>query len=508
MEKTDKEKALDKLKLEIKKDILRILELSKNCGMGELFYFLHYLHIIRLLNFSPNKKDEDDKIISVYRNHFTDSYKYLIQVLHKFSKREFNENNLIDPNIPIVLNDIVLSMNSKYENLSFITLFSDIQVSGERDRYFRIDMSNILEDETLYKYFQYSFRVNRANDFDRDDLKAKNNFLEKFKANYLPFGDIFELEFKISLDEFIQLINYILDKVIAQLNQDELIKLENGKVDVQALGTILAFGKAMIINKVDLFDHFGVKIEHILSRLSFNLDEFDIEQLRYNLIARQPLLDYGKQIIVSPELLLDSIFINSHYSLLEAGEHKEEYKKRDSDFFVDKLADKAAKYGYSEVERERELYDGKKQIGDIDLILKNSNNHFLLIEAKNHSIPLDVYFHDFQAMEKRLEYLKNEWEKKVNRRIDHLKTKSLNYDIPSNHTYVIVSKSPEILSHFSEILVLSEFEFDYWLKQDNIDSSFDLLFQDLYNMEQQRFTVEQLEQIQKDLNTGTTFKKE
>ena len=508
MEKTDKEKAIDKLHFEIKKDILRILSITKKCGLGELFYYLHYLHIIRLINYFPNKKEEDDQMLSVYRNHLTDAYKYIIQVLYIYSNKKFNNNNLIDAKIPIALNDIVLSMNSKYENLSFITLFTDVQVSGERNRYLRIDMSDALKDEVLSKFIKYSFRVDRVNDFDRDDLKTKNDFLEKFKRDYLPFADIFELEFQISLDKFVELIDHILDKVVAQLNQDELIKLQDGKIDVQALGTIIAFGKAMIINKVDLFEIFGANIETILQRLSFNPDEFDIEQLKYNLIARQPLLDYGKQILVSPELLLDSMFVNSHYSLLEAGAFKEQYKKRDSDLFVDKIATTAARYGYVEVEREKELYEGRNQIGDIDLILKNSNNHFLLIEAKNHSVPLDVYFHDFPAMETRLTYLKKEWEKKVNRRVDHLKTKSIDYGISINHTYLIVSKSPEILSHFSELLVLSDFEFDYWLKQDDINLSFDSLFQDLYKMEEQRFTVEQLEQIQKDLNTGTTFKKE
>ena len=54
----------------------------------------------------------------------------------------------------------------------------------------------------------------------------------------------------------------------------------------------------------------------------------------------------------------------------------------------------------------------KKTIGDIDLILKNNEGSHLLIEAKNHALPLAVYFKDSDKTLAHLEYLQNEWEKR------------------------------------------------------------------------------------------------
>src|SRR5690606_31302238 len=134
----------------------------------------------------------------------------------------------------------------------------------------------------------------------------------------------------------------------------------------------------------------------------------------------------------------------------ESDNVKEEYKKRYSDKFVDRLETIASKHGYVEHSRELELYEGKNQIGDLDIVLFNEQkNHYLLIEAKNHALSLDVYFHDFEATEKRLEYLTNAWEKKVERRYNNVKDSHEKYGIGSSFDYIIVSRYPEILSHFS-----------------------------------------------------------
>ncbi|MBA7542946.1 hypothetical protein ES705_35271 [subsurface metagenome] len=135
--------------------------------------------------------------------------------------------------------------------------------------------------------------------------------------------------------------------------------------------------------------------------------------MQYNLIARQPIIEKDEYYIISPELILDSIFINSHYSLLEIGELKELYKMRSSKIFVDNIRQKAERFGFDEFARDLELYEGKNQIGDLDLVVKNGEDEFLLIEAKNHSLPMNVYFHDFEATKNRLSQLINEWENKT-----------------------------------------------------------------------------------------------
>ncbi|MNI37042.1 hypothetical protein D3C73_911150 [compost metagenome] len=87
------------------------------------------------------------------------------------------------------------------------------------------------------------------------------------------------------------------------------------------------------------------------------------------------------------------------------------------------MAQIGQKNGYEEVDRELELYEGRNQIGDIGLVLKNNDDHFILIEAKNHALPLNVYFKDFEAVSTRLKYLQGDWEKKVNKRISQLSSK-------------------------------------------------------------------------------------
>ncbi|MNW54657.1 hypothetical protein D3C74_322690 [compost metagenome] len=128
--------------------------------------------------------------------------------------------------------------------------------------------------------------------------------------------------------------------------------------------------------------------------------------------------------------------INLHYSLLEGGNH-EAYKQRTSTEFVNRLAQIGQKNGYEEVDRELELYERRNQIGDIDLVLKNNDDHFILIEAKNHALPLNVYFKGFEAVSTRLKYLQGDWEKKVNKRISQLSSKHTEYNIGPNFTYFL-----------------------------------------------------------------------
>lgn len=513
-DKTSKQRAIDKTNLEISKDINEVIEIAKRLGVGEMFYYLHYLHFIRLIKAFGNVPESEKEISAVYVRQMTDAYKYIIQVLFKHSPKQFIKNSInnsfINPKGVQFLTGVVLGINSKYETLSFLTLFDKLEVYGERGQFVKLNLETVTKDDRLNKFFNYAVRADRENALQKETVKTKNDFLKHFSDEYLPYADLFEVEFTITLDDFIKLIDYILETITTQIQSKEkkYVYLENGNVDVQAYGTIMLFGNSLFINKQTLIDKFGENSKKIIERLTFKSNEFDEQQLRYNLIARQPLLDYGDKLLVSPELLLDSLFVNSHYSLLEAGSSKEEYKKRYSSIFVDKISQVAGKFGYTEVTRELELYEGKNQIGDLDLVLKNSSNHYLLVEAKNHTIPMDVYFHDYEATEKRLAYLTKEWEAKVDRRFKHLQANHSNYGIAPTFTYIVISKSAEILSHFSNYLVFNLSEFEYWLSQNDTSLTFQKVFEDFYKMNEDTFTLEQMEQMQKDLNTGWRFEKE
>jgi hypothetical protein len=512
-EKTHKQRAIEKITFEISKDTNEVINIAKLSGMGEMLYYLHYLHFIRLMNVFIEIPEKNKEMMALYERQLTDAYKYIIQVLYKFSHTGIIEdqtnNSIINQKKTLFLTKVVLNINSKYESLSFFTLFDDIKVSGERDQFVELNMENVVKDERLNKFFMYAARTEREGKMQKDVIWTKDHFLSNFMEEYKPYADLFQKEFNISLEKFIELIDYILEYLVFQMKSKEsqYILLEDGNVDIKAYGNILSIGESMFIEKSILLQKFGDRIEKIIERLCLKASDFDEYQLKYNLIARQPLLDYGEHLLVSPELLLDSLFVNSHYSLLESGDSREEYKKRYATKFVDKISDLGKRYGFEEVNRELELYEDKKQIGDIDLVLKNSAGHFILVEAKNHAIPMDVYFCDHLATEKRLDYLQKEWEAKVNKRKTHLKAHHSNYGIGAEFTYIIVSKSPEILSHFSDYLVLTLNEFYFWLSKEDLTLPFQVIIDDYYKMNDELYTPGQMEKMVSELNTGWSFHK-
>jgi hypothetical protein len=515
-EKTPKQKAIEKTQSELSKDVNEVILFAGHTGLGELLFFLHALHIVRIIGNKNEVPEAEKEAFAVITRQATDAYKYLIQVLYKHGKKRLVEykasKTYINPDLVSALTHSVTHINSKYETLSMLTLFndSDIEVSGERDQFLKMNLDNITKDERLNKFFQYAVRADRENDLQRDNMKTKNDFLLHFKAEYQPYEDLFEISFGVNLDTFINTIDFILDSLQKQMmaSEDRSVKLENGRIDVQAYGTIMAFGNSLFLEKKTIFEKFGAQIQDVLTQLTFQTESFDEHQLMYNLVARQPIFEHEDHFLISPELLLDSLFVNSHYSLLETSKAKEEYKKRYATIFVDKIVETAKKFGYYEVTRELELYEGKDQIGDIDLVLKNDNNHFILVEAKNHAIPMDVYFHDHPATEKRLNDLTNQWEKKVNRRLNNITINHAKYGIASTFNYLIISKSPEILSHFSKHLVLTINEFEYWLNQNNPAIKFDDFFEEMYQLNKETLTPEQMNSIQENLKTGWRFEKE
>lgn len=511
MSQTPKQRAINKAKLEITKDISRLVTMAKMCGLGELLYFLHYLHFTRLTLDFGNVKENDKDMLGIYSRRIDDAFKYVTQIVAKHGKKGFVKdeatNMVINGELLQQMNQHALEINSKFESVSFISTFKTVEVRGERDQHARVKLEE-MKDEHLGKFFNYSLRADKEHAEERKP-QLLNHFFTIFKQEYDPYADLFYKEFGVSIDEFIELTNWLIEKINGSIKSKEkqfplTIK---GKVDIQDYRSILLYGTSLLIEKKDILEKFGEKVTPILKRLTLDVHQYDEQELKFNIIDRQPLIDMGSFYIVSPELLVDSYYANSHYSLLEAGDIKEEYKKRYSKIFVDKILLKSTEFGYKEFSRDFELYEGKNQIGDIDLVVKNDNNYFLLIEAKNHSIPMDVYIHDFEATEKRLKALQEDWEKKVRKRLQHLQSKHANYGISENFKYVIVTKAPEILSHFSNFLVLSLREFGLWLQEGNPEFTFNDFYQKTYRLDD-KLTKEQLKSITEDLLRHWTFAKE
>lgn len=515
MSKQNKNNAIEKLNLEISKEIDNLINVAKSTGTGELLYYISVIHFSRLLR-NKNVSESEKEALQTSINQAEEAFKYNVQLLLKHGQNHFIEDKntglVINVNAVQFLTKVFLNINAKHETLSIVTLFDDkdVIVSGERNQFLKLDFGVIMDNEKTSKFFMYFIRLHMRNDLQKNNTKDKDTFIEYFYNEYLPYSDLFQLEFGITLDEFIILINFILDTVTNQItaNKENFTYHQNGNVDIQDHNTIINYGLSLFLDKNLLTVNFGNKFNNIIERLTFNSAEFDEKQLKYNLIARKPIFDFNDKLLLSPENLLDSLLVNSHYSLLEAGTTKNEYIKRYSDLFLDKITQIALEYGYEEVNREFDLYEGRNQIGDIDLILKNSAGHYLLIEAKNHTLPLDVYFGDYEATDIRLNYLLGEWEYKVKRRYENIEKNYEKYGLTANFNYLIVTKFPEILSHFSTFNVLEINEFKYWLSQKNEGLKFDELANAIYEYGKTNLTTDDLNKMMTDLNTGWQFKSE
>ena len=499
-----RERALKKLFIELEKDIILSTDHAKNCRVTELLYFVYLFHWIRLLDQFENAKKFSDQLISVYSSSIEESLRYLISIIAKHCQwgvpaiNSKQKNSLKLPLVQFLLKH-ANNINSKYETESYLKLF-DVTVSGERDQHVKIDIAKAMSDAETKNYFNYFLRVEIDNKIKTDRKLNYEILLRNFKNEYLPFSDLFEKEMGVTVDEFCKFTEFLISKVQKCFKEKEefLERLSNGNIDIASADNFHQLSQCFVFSKKSIYKDIGNQYRRTLNRLTFSPEAFDERQLRFHHITRKPLIVKGDLIIISPEMILDSLFTNTHYTLIESEENKDTYMSRQSSLYIDNLIGIAIKYGYHEVDREIDLYEGKKQIGDIDLVLKNDSGHYLLIEAKNHALPLDVYFKDLQKTKKHLTYLQNNWEKKVMRRVRHLKDSHLRYSIPVNYVYLIVSRFPEIISHFSELLILSTYEFNEWLSESQKQIDFSSFFEDKYENRSPSLTVEELNQMQKD----------
>jgi hypothetical protein len=500
---TEKDKALEKLRLEINKDIDTATEMAKSCGLLEFLYFIYQLHWTRLLHLFPNAENQKPEILSAYTNTIEESLKYITSLTAKFGHWGFAipKGEKI-PFLNIKLVQVFLKhgnlINSKYETESMIQLF-DVQVSGERNQHLRIDMSNVETDPDVKILFNYFLRIDEDNDTKKSSKKNKDTLIQNFKDEYAPFSEMFEEELGVTIDEFCWLNDQLLQRVTKGIKSKENLfeKLPNGNVDVTSQITFIHFSQCFLQDKQKLFKSFDSKFHPVISRLTFKSEQFDERQLRFHHVTRQPIFEHKAMIIISPELILDSLFTNIHYSLIEAPAIKQKYIARQASLFLDKIATIANKFGYSEVDREKDLFEGKNQIGDVDIIFKNDAGNFLLIEAKNHVLPMDIYFKDVIKTKEHLAYLQKEWERKVTRRVEHLKSNHANYSIPNDHLYIVVSRFPEIISHYSDLLILSIQEFEVWLEKFETLISYSDFYDKHYEARDSKFTIAEMEEMQK-----------
>lgn len=501
---TEKEKAIIKLKEEINTDIDIAITMSKRCGLLELSHFIYYLRLTRLIHSFSNAKHQNKDILDIHANISAESYRYIISLIVKFghwrliTDEKGQTSKLNKEFVQMFLKHVNL-INAKLESEALIQIF-DVQVFGERNRYTKIDMSKINTDKEIKRLFDYFLRIDEDNSNRKNSKKNLETLLKNFKNEYCPFSDLFEKEFGINVDEFCWLIEQLLQEITdaINLNQPNFTKLPNGNIDVNAEITFLLHIKCFLFDKKRILEKFDLKYHSVIKKLTFKAEDFDERQLRFHQLTRQPIIVKEQIIVLSPELILDSLFTNIHYSLLESSSIKNEYKDRQATLFLDKVAKIASQFGFIEFDRELDLYESKKQqLGDIDIILKNDSDFFLLIEAKNHALPMDIYFKDVAKTKEHLTNLQLGWEKKVKKRIEHLKLNPNKYSISGNYQYLIISRFPEVISHYSDLMVLSMQEFGAWLKKYMYIKDFPTFHAKHYESVKSTFTRQEILDLQK-----------
>lgn len=500
---SQRERALSKLNKELKKDIALAIDKAKQCQTTEILYFFYLLHYIRLLDKVESAEIVSEKMVNIYQNSLTETLKYLISITAKYglggepATHQKHKNSLKNSLIQFLIKHGNY-INSKYESTGMLQLF-DVTVSGERDQYCEIDISKGISDPTRKGFFDYFVRAEIDNE-NTCRFDTPESLFDRIKSEYMPFSHFFICEMGVTVEEFCDFIDYLISKVktACAVVDSKLRLLPNGDIDIEAVDNIYLISQCFLLSKKQIYKEYGNKYRRVLNRLTFSNKEFDANQLRFHHVTRRPLIVQGDMVMVSGELILDSLFINIHYSLLESKTNGVAYREQQASHYLDKLVNIASKYGYHTVAKELDLYDGKNQIGDIDLILKNNVGHYLLIEAKNHAVPLDVYFKDYKKTKAHLHYLQNNWERKVNKRVEHLKSNHLNYDIGQDYDYIIVSRFPEIISHFSELLILSSHEFDLWLNEAQPHHRFEEFFKDTYEKNRPDITIDEIQILSKD----------
>lgn len=472
----------------IEKEIVAARDKSRAMRFPDLCWLLFMLHVLRNREASESVSFVDEMSIDqVSRALLQESIKYVIQtavVYGDVTETPTGPEGYLEARIPKI-GDLIRHanwINSQHATLSIIELCQS-HIAVHADGRISIDWNSVKADPAISPYYEYFYRLEVHNEVMKGPVPA-DTLVQRFVESFAGFEDLFESVFKVSPDAYAEHISHMLELVVSAFRrcESQLPELSPGIIDLANPLSAILWGQATVISVDQLLDKFGDETHEFLEKLTFKPAAFDLNNLEYHQLNRSPLIPFAQEeIVVSPELLLDSLNVNSHYSILEADpEIAEDYKARAAERFVGEISEICREHGYHEVSRGLELQEEGELLGDIDLVCADKTGSHILIEAKNHALPMPVFFKDPMATKNHLTYLKRSWEEPFARRYEHLRKKSKQYGIPSDYKYIIVSRFPEVLSHFSERLVVSKHELDHYLKGISEVEAFGALFHRLY----------------------------
>ncbi len=497
-------RAISKLRSELTKDISRAAVVAGACGLWELLRLCYLLRLTHMLMIVPAYR-EKLSYADLARLQLRDEVlKYAIGLVAKYGTwadnvtaintiRAFN-NERVD-----ALEDFARHINAKFETEAMLHV-ARIRVEGDRDQDCYLDLEAGLRDPQRSIYFNYGLRLERFTIHEKERTLTAPNLVRRLYEDFFEVADLFEVRCGISLSDFCEGIIHL--EAVLKDRLHSAVDAINGEghelINPDDIRSFVGISRAFYFTDTELENSFSTEFVLYLRNHPFDPAEASEAELRFHYLTRRPFLMGQGFAVLSPDLFFDSVLNNVHFTLLEGDESKVPYMNASSSHFLDRVAALAANSGYEEVARDVFLYEGKQTIGDIDLVLHNSvTGHNLLVEGKNHALPLPVYFKSAEAIDAHLAR-NRDWEKKVKRRILHLHGVSPSYKVEGAWDYIVASLMPEPLSHQSDILILSLEEFEQWLRQKPRDISFAKFYSSVYKSEENTMSMDEMNHLQKE----------
>lgn len=504
--RNEKEIAIEKLRQDTYKNINKAIDVAKQCGIAEILIAVMDYHFRRIRTFE--NKVEMPSVYNVEAFINMDSIKYVIQMIIKFGKvnhldkNDFTGSNLLQAQKRYIdLRTRADEISSQNELFGLLELSPDVKLVNEK--LIRSDLTDV--NEEMMKLHEYGARADYLNNIKKENILKSDDYFKLFMEETEPYKDLYRDVLFAKTEEVVETykvlfenVTHKIDDVSKRFKQDK-----DGLVYPYNIENMVRLLPCFCDGYVDVLKKYQETAGFFIFNHILNKEDIDVYNLKFYQLSRKPFINIAGVMIISPELILESMFIDSHYSLLETP-YAEEYKKTTSDLFLTKITNIAGKYGFEEIRRDYDLYDGKRKIGDLDLILKK-DDFYLIIEAKNHNLPLEVYFHDLQVTKKHLEQLKSGWIKHVTERLNHVKEHHNEINIGCNFNYIVVSKFPEPISHFSDISCFAIEEFKKWLEYGDYQMSFSDFYKRYYENDKIAPTLKEMEEVQKRLNPKIWF---
>lgn len=497
-----RQRAISKLKFELNVDICGAVREAQSCGLWDLLRLLYEFRLARLCMILPEYR-EAMSAADVATFHLNDdAMKYAISLAVKHGKWD----RLSAINTPLADFDInrvhKLEGLTRYINAKFETeiLFNiaEVRVSGARDETCEVDLHAGLCEPSRNMQMQFGLRIEKFTRDAKNDPVPIPQLLERFRRDYSALAELYEQDNGISMEVFCQGMLDIHEHLVAKGFEAEanLLGDDGDRVNPLLAETFIKLSRTFIMTDIEMEGVLNPEFLAYLRRNPFDPDAVSDSELRYHYISRRPFIIGQGFAIFSPELVFDSVLGNARYTFLESITSKQKFMEQSASQFIDDIASVALVRGYRVIGRDIYLKEGRRDIGDIDLFLWNEElDHCLLIEAKNHMLPLPVYFRNPSAVDEHISR-NRDWEMKVQRRISHLKGEGRSFCVIGNWDYLVVSLMPEPLSHVTELLVLSLDEFGSWLSESPRPARFSELHTVLHTPEAAQYSVEELQQMQ------------